>query len=97
VSDAGNSVLYWIGAVLSVYGLVLFVRVVMSWILALTQYRPSGAAAVAFEFVYSVTDPPLRLLRRWIPDLRMGSFTLDLSFLVLIIGVYIVSRVLMGG
>ncbi len=97
MSDALNSVLYWIGALLWLYGLVLFVRVVMSWILQLSQYRPSGAAAVAFEFVYSVTDPPLRLLRRWIPDLRMGSFALDLSFLVLIIGVYIVSRVLMGG
>jgi YggT family protein len=95
--SAVDTVLYWIGVLLYVYGFVLFARVIMSWVLQLTQYRPSGAAAIAFEFVYSVTDPPVRLLRRWIPDLQMGSFVLPTSFLVLIIGVNILARVLMAG
>jgi YggT family protein len=92
-----NDVLYYLGLVLYLYSIVLFVRAIMSWALALTQYRPSGAAAVAFEFVYSVTDPPLRLLRRWIPPLNMGRVSFDASFIVLALGLWIVSRELMQG
>jgi YggT family protein len=43
--------------------------------------------------VYTITDPPLKALRRLIPPLRLGSITLDLSFLVLVvlvqIGIYL--------
>ena len=35
------------------------------------------------EVVYTATDPPLRLLRRYIPSLRLGTVALDLSFMVL--------------
>jgi YggT family protein len=90
-----DTVLYWIGVLLSIYGYVLFARVVMSFVLQLSQYRPSGAMAVAFEFVYTVTDPPLKFLGRFIPPLRLGNVSLDLSFLVLIIGVRILAGVLM--
>jgi YggT family protein len=41
------------------------------------------------EATYSVTDPPLKALRRVIPPLRLGSISLDLGFLVLIILVQI--------
>jgi YggT family protein len=92
---ATDTVLHWIGVLLLTYGFVLFARVVMDWVLQLSQYRPSGAAAVAFEFVFTVTDPPLRLLRRFIPPLTMGRVSLDLSFLVLLIGVQIVGRQLL--
>ena len=92
-----NDVLYWIGFALALYSYVLFARMIMSLVLGFTQYRPSGAAAMAFEAVYTVTDPPLRLLRRWIPPLNAGRVSLDMSFLVLAIGVQIVARVLMQG
>jgi YggT family protein len=95
--SALDSVLYWIGVLLYVYWFVLIARVAMSWVLALSQYRPSGVAAIAFEFVYSITDPPERALRRFIPDLTMGSFVLPTAFLVLIIGVRILVNVLMAG
>jgi YggT family protein len=86
-----NEVLHWIGVALNLYWFVLIARLVMEWILQLSAYRPSGAGAVAFEFVYTVTDPPLRLLRRFIPLLTIGRFALDLAFLVLLIGVRIVA------
>ena len=93
--SALDTVLYWIGVLLLIYSYVLFARMIMSFVLSLSQYRPSGAMAVAFEFVYTVTDPPLRLLRRFIPPLTIGRVMLDLSFLVLAFGVQIVARVLM--
>ena len=44
------------------------------------------------EVVYSITDPPLKFLRRFIPPLRLGGIALDLSFLVLFILVNILIR-----
>lgn len=80
-----NDVLLIVARLIQLYMLVLLARVIMGYVLAFTRYRPSGGAAVAFEFVYTVTDPPLKLLRRVIPDLRMGNFSLDLSMIVLFI------------
>ena len=50
-----------------------------------------GATAVGLEFVYVATDPPMKLLRRLIPPLRLGGITLDLSVMVLLI-LIIISR-----
>ena len=91
-----GEVLYWTGVLLYLYWFVMVARMIMGFVLSLSRYRPSGAAAVAFEFVYTVTDPPLKLLRRFIPDLRMGNFAFDISFLVLIIVVQIVAGQLMS-
>ena len=53
------------------------------------SWRPSGPLLVVAEMIYTVTDPPLRALRQVIPPLRIGQVSLDLSFLVLFILVYI--------
>ena len=51
-----------------------------------------GLGAAALELAYSVTDPPLKALRRVIPPLRIGQVSLDLGFIIL----FIVVRILMG-
>jgi YggT family protein len=48
--------------------------------------------AAALELAYSVTDPPLKALRKVIPPLRIGQVSLDLGFIIL----FIVVRILMG-
>jgi YggT family protein len=40
---------------------------------------------VVLEVVYTITDPPLRALRKVIPPLRFGGIALDLSFMVLLL------------
>ncbi|HWA66373.1 MAG TPA: YggT family protein [Mycobacteriales bacterium] len=63
---------------------LLIVRFVMDWVMLLSRsYRPTGAVAAALEVAYSVTDPPLKALRRVIPPLPLGRMSFDLSFLVL--------------
>jgi len=77
------------------YFLVLLARLVMDYVFMFARsYRPSGVMAVVCEVLYSVTDPPLKFLRRFIPPLRLGTVALDLSFLVLIIAIQIVINVL---
>jgi YggT family protein len=83
--------------VLLVFMLFLLFRLIMEYVFLLARsYRPSGPVAVVLELTYSVTDPPLKALRRIIPPLRLGSISLDLSFLVLFFGVTILRNVLLG-
>jgi YggT family protein len=58
------------------------------------SFRPTGALVVLFEVVYTLTDPPLRLLRRVIPPLRVGNVAFDLGFLLLFIAIVVVRGIL---
>jgi YggT family protein len=66
--------------------LLLIGRLVVDYIQMFARsWRPRGPLLVVAEIVYTITDPPLKALRRVIPPLRIGQVTLDLSFLVLVI------------
>lgn len=71
---------------LLVYLVVLILRLVFEWVQVFARdWRPRGLILVAAETAYTLTDPPLRLLRRVIPPLRLGAVQLDLGFLVLML------------
>lgn len=75
---------------LKIFFVLLIIRLVLDYVQMFARsWRPSGVVLVVAEAVYTVTDPPLRALRRVIPPLRIGSISLDLSFLVLIFMVQI--------
>jgi YggT family protein len=72
--------------VLWLFVFVLIVRMVFSWIQSFSRdWHPSGILLVIAESVFTITDPPLKFLRRFIPSLRLGMVALDLSFMVLFI------------
>ncbi|HLS44029.1 MAG TPA: YggT family protein [Ornithinicoccus sp.] len=88
-----GTTLYWL---LSIYFLVLIVRLILDWVQVFSRdWRPSGVMLIIAETVYSLTDPPIRFLRRFIPPLRLGGVALDLAFLVLIIGVSILRGIVL--
>lgn len=67
-----------------VFFLILLVRMVLDWVQVFARsWRPTGVALVVAEAAYTVTDPPLRFLRRFLPPLRLGPVQLDLAFTVL--------------
>ena len=77
-------------ALLWLYFIVLIARLVLDYVqMFARQWRPQGVALVLCEVVYTLTDPPLRALRKVIPPLRLGQISLDLSFLVLILAIQI--------
>ena len=79
-----------LGTVLWLYWLVLIARLVLDFVRIFARsWQPRGPVLLIAEFVYSITDPPQRALRRVIPPLRLGSVSLDLAFLILILGVQI--------
>ena len=84
-----------LGFVVFLYFLVLIGRVVFDWIrIFAKEWRPRGAALLVAEPIYTLTEPPLRALRKVIPPLRLGGVALDLSFMVLFFIVYILLIVL---
>ena len=81
--------------VLYAFIVVMFIRWVMEMLMAFNQnFRPTGAVAATMEITYTVTDPPLKALRRVIPPLRLGRVSLALAILVLIVLAYTLVAVL---
>ncbi len=80
--------------VLSIFLLLLIGRLIFSWIQQFSRsWSPSGIVLVIAEACFTVTDPPLRLLRRYIPTVRLGSVGLDLSFMLLFLVVIVLLQV----
>ena len=72
--------------VVFLFFLTLIGRLVFDWVQVLSRdWRPKGAVLVVAELVYTVTDPPLRLLRRVIPSINLGGIRIDIAFLVLMV------------
>ena len=80
--------------VLTIYLVLLIGRMIIGWIQVFArEWRPTGIVLVLAEAIFTVTDPPLKFLRRFIPPLRLGMVALDLSFMVLFIVVLILLEV----
>jgi YggT family protein len=80
--------------VLTIYLVILIGRMIFGWIQVFARdWRPTGIVLVLAEAIFTVTDPPLKFLRRFIPSLRLGMVAMDLSFMVLFIVVLILLEV----
>jgi YggT family protein len=80
--------------VLTIYLVLLIGRMIFGWVQVFArEWRPSGILLVLAEAIFTVTDPPLKFLRRFIPPLRIGMVAMDLSFMVLFIVVLILLEV----
>lgn len=79
-----------IGFILFACIIVLLARFVLDWVqMFARQWRPRGPVAVLCEALYSLTDPPLRAVRRVMPPIRLGGASIDLSPMILLIGIYL--------
>lgn len=64
----------------------MFVRLVLDWVQVFArEWRPRGLMLVVAEATYTVTDPPLKAVRRVVPPLTLGSVRLDLAFLIVML------------
>ncbi len=76
-----RSILYFIVLIFFIF---LIGRLILDWIQVFARdWRPRGVMLVIAEAVYSVTDPPLKALRRVLPPLSIGQIQIDLAFIVI--------------
>ena len=79
-----------IDLVLRLFLILLFARFVVDWVQVFARsWRPKGVVLVLLEIIYSITDPPIVFIRRFVPPLRIGSIALDTSFIIVLISCYL--------
>jgi YggT family protein len=84
-----------LATILFIYQLIFFARIVFDLLQMFARsWRPRGPILILAELIYSLTDPPLRLLRKVIPQVRLGGVALDFSFLILLIVLQILIGIL---
>ena len=75
-------------SVLRLFFYTLIIRFILDWIQVLSRnWRQQGPILVIAEIVYSITDPPLNWIRKFIKPIRLGTIQLDLAFIVLFFGI----------
>jgi YggT family protein len=79
-----------IDLVLRLFLLLLFARFVVDWVQVFARsWSPKGFVLVLLEIIYSITDPPILFVRRFVPPLRLGSIMLDTSFIIVLVSCYL--------
>ena len=74
--------------ILGLFKLALFARIIIDYVRMFARnWRPNPIVLAFFEFIYSITDPPMKFVQRFVPPLRLGGVALDLSFIVLLIAI----------
>jgi YggT family protein len=90
-----GDIAHYVNTVLDVYIVLIFIRILMSWVPRVPYYRWLDAL---LGFVREVTDPYLNFFRRFLPVVRIGGGGLDLSpmvgvFVLIIVGEIVVSLI----
>ena len=83
----------YVNTLVLVYLVLIFIRILMSWIPRVPYNR---YLAAFLKFISDVTDPYLNLFRRVLPPVRMGGAGLDLSPIVATIVLIVVSSIVVG-
>lgn len=82
-----GSVLYW---ALQLFLFAMIVRFIADLVMSLNRsWRPNSFLLPIFDVAFTVTDPPLNFLRRYIKPIRFGGIGLDLAWTVLLFSVLI--------
>lgn len=74
------------------YQILIVIRVILSWV----QVRPRGFFKVLVDFVYDVTEPLLKLFRRFLPIVDFGGMGIDLSPIIAIFVIELLHTAIMN-
>jgi YggT family protein len=95
VVSAVSMVLYF---ALFLFFLLMWARFILDLVRSFSRgFRPRGILLVLAEFAYTVTDPPVRLVRRALPPLRLGGVALDFGWSIVMLAVIILMSIVALG
>jgi YggT family protein len=75
---------------LNLYLLILFVSIVLTWF----PLSPEGLMGQIQRVLRSLTEPVLAPIRSILPSVRLGAASLDLSPMVLILGIFVIQGII---
>ncbi|MEY3587340.1 MAG: hypothetical protein RJB32_636 [Actinomycetota bacterium] len=80
-----GQLLYW---VLQLFVYAMFARFIVELVMSFSRsWRPPGILMPVVDFAFTITDPPLKFVRRFVPPLRLGPVALDLAWTLLLLAV----------
>lgn len=80
-----GTLLYW---ALQLYFYAMLARFISDLIVSVNaSWRPPGFLLPVLDFAYTITDPPLKFVRRFVPPLRMGPVAIDLAWTIVLVAV----------
>ena len=79
-------------AALQLYIIVIFIRLIMSWF----PPTPGTTYQQIYDVFVTVTEPVLAPVRAIMPPMRMGAMALDLSPIVVLLGLQLIKRIICG-
>lgn len=80
-----------------VFWYMLLARIVVEMVASFSRgWSPRGFFAVVLEWLFTITDPPVKALRKVIKPVRLGQISLDLSVLVLFVIIIVIQVILRG-
>jgi YggT family protein len=83
-----------LGTILTIYLIILIARLVLDYVMIFARdWQPSGVVLVIVEAIYTATDPPIKAVRRVVPPIRIGNFSLDLAWLIVLIVVQVLINI----
>jgi YggT family protein len=86
--------IYWL---LQLFLFALIGRLIFDYVRIFSpQWRPRGVILAIAELIYTITDKPLRFVRQFVPPLRLGAVSLDLSFIVVFFVVQLLMRLVIA-
>jgi len=86
-----------LASVLNIFLFALLGRLIFDYVQMFSRtWRPKGIILYFVEAVYTITDPPMKFVGRFVPPLRLGAISLDMSFIVLFFGTQLLIRLLSG-
>jgi len=78
--------------------IAMWARFVLDWVQVLNPaWRPRGPMVVLAEVSYSITDPPIKAVRKVIPPLQLGQIRLDLAWTIVLIVLLILMSLVSAG
>jgi YggT family protein len=85
---------YW---ALQIYFYTLIGRLILDLLISLRPgFRPKGLLLPVSEIIFTVTDPPLKFLRRYIKPVRFGAISLDFAWTLLVLVVILLRNLVLG-
>ncbi len=85
---------YW---ALQIYFYALIGRLILDLLISLRPgFRPKGLLLPVSEIIFTVTDPPLKFLRRFIKPVRFGAISLDFAWTLLVLVVILLRNLVLS-
>lgn len=92
-----NDIAQYVDSLFLVYIILIFARIVLSWVIAFRGSLPyNRALRTVTDFIESVVDPYLNLFRRVLPPVGGSRMALDLSPIVGVIVLVILQGIVVG-